>query len=341
MSATPQETSPYAELMLFLTDNGDAFAIRCHQDKKGVYWYCASEFIANVFKHAISQEDAESVYVNILCNQPHDRSLLMPIDIQFLGPFERPKSCVRIQGISIIYHYLDKIGKIILKQKAKFDKTLLDCLNGNESKYVRMFDDGQLVKMYKEYEAGLLVGEFLNRRPTTLNCSMAFDYAKYYSDETAYLMTAPVLKRVFKNKMDELKTMKDSQDAEVEKVKLELRKVVQLLKEKEAQTETVMSTNEALQKKLCELQLEVQQEERRKKQKGEAFSLRELVEGMKISITNGQFNLLSQRISAVMREKYPDRHTFSKQKIIHYYPDDKSLLEVLVTREMVDVSMQA
>jgi hypothetical protein len=340
MSDTQHETSPYAELMLFLTDDGDSFAVRCHKDKNGVYWYCVSEFITNVFAHAISQEDSESIYVSIMCNQPHDRSFLIPIAIQFLGPFERPKSCVRIQGISIVYHYLDKIGKLLLKQKPKFDKTLLDCLNGNESKYVRMFDDGQLVQMYKEYEEGLLNGEFLDRRVTTLNCSMAFDYAKYYSDETAYLMTAPVLKRVFKNKMDELKAMKDAQDSEVDAVKQELRKVAQLLKERETQAQTMLAENDELHKKLRELQLEVQMEERRKKQKGEAFSLRELVDGMKISITPGQFNLLSQRISAIMKEKYPDRHTFSKQKVIHYYPDDKSLLELLVTREMVDVSLQ-
>ena len=170
-----------------------------------------------------------------MCTQPHDLKFMTPLSIQFLGPFERPVSCIKIQGLSILYHYLEKKDLINLTQKTEIEKTMMDCLNGNESKYVRMFDDGQVALFNKEYEEGILVCEYLDRKPSNYDCSMCFDYAKHYTEESAWLMRSDDVKRLFGRKMDELKAMKGAQDSEVEEAKAEARKISKLFKEKEAE----------------------------------------------------------------------------------------------------------
>ena len=320
-----EEVNKYAENLLFLTGNADNFAIRCHKDDNGKYFYSVREFINNVHVNIMSPEDAEILYVRILISLPADRPYLLPKEVQFLGPYEKPIPCIPMAGLSIVYHYLDKKNKIIAKQKAEFNVTLADCIAGNESKHVRLFDDGQVRKQEQEYAQAMMNGECLDGRPPKGSIAV-FDPTMYYSEENIKSMNPIPLKQAMEAKMAELKSMKDAHEDVVEKLKKELREMIKLLKEKEKQVE----------EKSQELR-EVKVDDRRKKQKGEAFTLRTVVGNLNIDITNTQFNVLSQRIAKIMREQYTDRATFSKQRITYYYPDEKNLLELLVAKEMVKV----
>jgi hypothetical protein len=261
------------------------------------------------------------------------------IVIQFKGPLAKPTDCAKMAALSIVYHYLEKQDMIQKSRQVKFSKVIEECLNGNEQKHISLHDDGQLEALYKTYDEGILNGHFLDGKMDLEGSPLEFTYSAYYNDETAHLLGPHALKRVFNKKMEMLKAMKGAQDEEVDAAKAELRKISKLMKNQKIENDTLQAQNDALVKRVQELELEMQTHERRKKQKGEAFTLRDLVDEMKITVNQTQFNNLSKQISTIMKEKYPDRGSFSKNKIMHYYPDDKRLLELLVTTEMVGVSL--
>jgi hypothetical protein len=242
-------------------------------------------------------------------------------------------------ALSIVYHYLEKQDMIQKSRKAMFSKVIEECLNGNEQKHIGMHDDGQLETLYKAYDEGILKGHFLNGVMDLEGSALEFSYSNHFNDETAHLLGPHALKRVFNKKMEMLKAMKGAQEEEVNAAKAELRKITKLMKNQKTEVDTLKQENEMLVKRIHELELTTQMEDRRKKQKGEAFTLRDLVDEMKITVNQAQFNNLSKKISTIMKEKYSDRGSFSKNKIMHYYPDTKRLLELLVTTEMVGVSL--
>ena len=335
----PTEPSKYAELMLDLTGENYAYAVRAYKDKKGVFFYCVSDFIQVICKHTLSKQDALSEYVQLQCKLTHDIYFLCPSRIQFKGPLEYPTSCLKIQGLSVLYHDMDKRGMIQKDRQTKFEKVIEDCLNGKEAQHVSLHDDGQLPALYEAYDKGILEGHFLNGKMDLEGSPLEFTHANYYSDETAHLLGPHALQRVFNKKMEMLKAMKGAQEEEVNAAKAELRKITKLMKNQKIEVDTLQAQNDALVKRVQELELMTQMEERRKKQKGSAFNLRQLVEEMKITITPGQFSNLSKAINLTMKEKHADRQTFQKNNVTHFYPDDKRLLELLVTTEMVGVSL--
>ena len=338
-TAPPAEPSKYAELLLDLTGENYTYAVRAYKDKKGVFFYCVSDFIQVICKHTLSKQDALSEYVQLQCKLTHDIYFLCPSRIQFKGPLEYPTSCLKIQGLSVLYHDMDKRGMIQKDRQTKFEKVIEDCLNGKEAQHVSLHDDGQLPALYEAYDKGILEGHFLNGKMDLEGSPLEFTHANYYSDETAHLLGPHALQRVFNKKMEMLKAMKGAQEEEVNAAKAELRKISKLMKNQKTEVDTLQAKCDALMKRNEELEGEMQMQERRKKQKGEAFTLRDLVDEMKITVNQTQFNNLSKQISTIMKEKYPDRGSFSKNKIMHYYPDDKRLLELLVTTEMVGVSL--
>jgi hypothetical protein len=261
------------------------------------------------------------------------------IAIQFKGPLEKPTDCAKMAALSIVYHYLEKQDMIQKSRKAMFSKVIEECLNGNEQKHIGMHDDGQLETLYKAYDEGILKGHFLNGVMDLEGSALEFSYSNHFNDETAHLLGPHALKRVFNKKMEMLKAMKGAQEEEVNAAKAELRKITKLMKNQKTEVDTLKQENEMLVKRIQELELATQMEERRKKQKGSAFNLRQLLEEMKVTITPGQYNSLSKAINSTMKEKHADRQTFQKNNVTHFYPDDKRLLELLVTTEMVGVSL--
>ena len=148
-TAPPTEPSKYEELMLDLTGENYLYAVRVYKDKKGTYFYCVKDFVQVVYKHVLSEQDAIAELVHLQCQLTHDIYFLCPSRVQFKGPFEKPTSCLKIQGLSIIYHDLDKRGMIQKSRKSKFEKVIEDCLNGKEAKHIGLHDDGQLPLMYE------------------------------------------------------------------------------------------------------------------------------------------------------------------------------------------------
>ena len=189
------------------------------------------------------------------------------------------------------------------------------------------------------YDKGILEGRFLDGKVDSEESILRFSYVDHYSDEIAHLLGPVALKRVFNKKLEAVKAMKGAQEAEVNAAKEELRKISKLMKEKDTRVDTLQAENDALVRRVKELELMNQMEERRKKQKGEAFNLRQLLEEMKVVVTSGQYTKLSKAINLTMKEKHADRQTFQKNNVTHFYPDDKRLLELLVTTEMVGVTL--
>ena len=148
-TAPPAEPSKYAELLLDLTGENYTFAVRTYKDKKGIYFYCVKDFVQVVYKHVISEQDALAEFVQLQCKLTHDIYFLCPSMVQFKGPLEKPTSCLKIQGLSVLYHDLDKRDMIQKSRKSKFEKVIEDCLNGKEAKHVGLHDDGQLPLMYE------------------------------------------------------------------------------------------------------------------------------------------------------------------------------------------------
>ena len=145
----PTEPSKYAELMLDLTGENYLFGVRAYKDRTGTYFYCVKDFVQVVYKHVLSEQDAIAELVQLQCKLTHDIYFLHPSMVQFKGPLEKPTSCLKIQGLSIIYHDLDKRDMIQKSRKSKFEKVIEDCLNGKEAKHVGLHDDGQLPLMYE------------------------------------------------------------------------------------------------------------------------------------------------------------------------------------------------
>jgi hypothetical protein len=337
--AVPTEPSKYAELMLDLTGENYKYSVRCVRDRKGVYWYCVADFVMVIYKHVLSHNDALAIYIEVMSKLTHDVFFLFPSQIQFKGPLEKPTDCIKMAGLSIVYHFIEKKNHIKEDRRVMFSKVIEDCLNGNEAKHVGLHDDGQIPRLEEAFANGIMDGRFLNGEMDLPESALEFSYANYYTAETAYLLGPQALERVYNKKMAEVKALKDAQEEEVLAVKTEFSKFAKLVKEKEKQIDTLTHANELLVKQVQELELGTQLQERYKKQKGEAFNLRQLVDEMKITITPGQFIILTKAVNLIMKEKYADRQTFVKNKITHFYPSDKRLLELLVTTEMVGVSL--
>ena len=313
----------YEEPMLCLTDQGDKFAIRCHQDTKKKYWYSAREIICNIHRDVMCPDDAEILFTSIFLELPHDRTFLTPRGYQFLGPYERPIPCITIQGLSVVYHYLDKQNLIIAARKAEFNKVIADCLAGNESKHVKMIDDGQVRIHEQELAQALLRGDGLNGRIPKGSIAL-FNPLLYLDKKDGNGQAISTLKQLIENQLNELKACKHESAQENTKLKDEVRRNIKSLKEME-------ENNEKLKAELMEFRVE----EDRKRQKGEAFTLRHLVNKMNYDLTDPQFLDLSKRISHIMKEKHPDRQTFKKGKITFYYPCDQKMLEHVVTGEVI------
>ena len=70
-----------------------------------------------------------------------------------------------------------------------------------------------------------------------------------------------------------------------------------------------------------------------RKRKGAAFSLRDVLTTLKLDLNSAEYSKMNQHVSATMKEKYPDRAMFIKNKQLHFYPAERRLVEVLVSIE--------
>lgn len=344
------EVSKYAETMLFLTpDIGGNFAIRCYQESRK-NWYPIREFIANVHKDIISPSQAEELYTSIFLNVPEERGLFTTIQHQFLGPYEKPLSCMKMPGLSIVYHQMELRELVLPSKHLEFAKVMKDCIEGNSKLHLRLHDDGQLKMHELELEQAIAKAdpEVLKGNPPENSMALfnALDYLAEAEEDRAEvkLLKEAVEKRAQQCKA-EAKKAQEKADQTIAKLRKQLQakdieldvskqKTEALANELKAwQEEEEQARQEAEEQARHEAEEQAQQEEEERKRKGEAFTLRNVVDTLKLDLNSAEFNKLSQTICSTMKAKYPDRPMFQKKKITHFYPAERRLVEVLVSIE--------
>ena len=328
------EVNKYAETMLFLTpDTSGNFAVRCYQESRK-NWYPIREFIANVHKDIISPSQAEELYISIFLDVPEERGLFTTIQHQFQGPYEKPVSCMKMPGLSIVYHQMELHELVLPSKHPEFAKVIKDCIEGNSKLHLRLHDDGQ-VKMHElELEQAIAKAdpEVLKGNPPE-NSMALFNAVHYLAETEEERAEIKSLKEAIEKREQQCRA--EAKKAQ-EKADQTISKLQKQLQARDIELDVTKQHKEALANKLQARQEEeerAQEEEEERKRKGEAFTLRNVVDTLKLDLNSAEFNKLSQTICSIMKAKYPDRPMFQKKKITHFYPAERRLVEVLVSIE--------
>lgn len=217
-----------------------------------------------------------------------ERAVIDHREVIFRGPYEKQRRCFSVEGIYVIYNYLETIGLVNEKHRKEVESVLDDLIEErrNIKHFIRMHDDGERAE--QEAEAG-------PRRLTEPPVG-----SKYNADST--VPTAANMK---------------NEQAQKELV------------------ESLMKTVESLTTKLATADAknsEYEAERETKRAKKESFSVRELLQDLKLNVAKNHMNRFGSDIKKKFEEKYPERAslTLMKHNTTSFRSEDRVILESLV-----------
>lgn len=288
-----------AELTLFLSKDRQV-QVRAHVTKSGKEVFCIKDFIRQTANKVMGPDDALIYWLSSQMKLLHEREILDSRMVQFLGPYESPEICISAAGLLILYHHLGvRFDFVNEKHREEVQQRLCDIVTAKSAAaYVEMHDDGEIDEQ---------LAEMGDEKWTEPPSGSKFEYRDVVDGVE---MSGEQMNSMMKSFNERLKV------SEEEKMKMVNDLIVKLEAEKKA--------NSAMKTQLSEFESSLEF----KKRKKSGFSLTSMISEKGWNIENRE--TFCKNVVAQYKTSFPNNETFSRHGLIHFYAEDKQIVEVLL-----------
>ncbi len=284
--------------------------MRAHITSQQRTVFCVKDFIRQTANRTMSPDDALLCWLYAIGKLSHEDAIMDNIAVQFAGPYEKPNVCLGAEGLLILYHFMGEELRLVNDlYKTEVQDILTEIIAGqNCDQHICMHDDGEIQELLAERGA-----ETWTMPPRESKFFFVPTVQNESGEEEPF---DAVLKRHVQTEA-------------------ELRERLQTLEAKNAEMASELQSHSEHMRELKQLRASKD----RKRTRGSGFCVQELCTELELDVPEAHMGTLCRKVINTFKSDHPGRHTFSKHKRVHFYPEDRALVADLLNEEHLNLQL--